>query len=148
MSEQDSVHDAMQGAGANATAGEMLRAARMAHGIHIAALAASIKVTVKKLEALEGDRIDELPDSTFARALAQAVCRFLKIDPAPILAKLPGPRPATRLEHVAQGLNQPFRDTTIRREPFVLDTVARACDMGARAAGGRRDRHLAPARPA
>ncbi len=125
MSEQDSVHDAMQGAGANATAGEMLRAARMAHGIHIAALAASIKVTVKKLEALEGDRIDELPDSTFARALAQAVCRFLKIDPAPILAKLPGPRPATRLEHVAQGLNQPFRDTTIRREPFVLDTVAR-----------------------
>jgi cytoskeleton protein RodZ len=119
MSEQDSVRDSTQDAGPNATAGEMLRAAREAHGIHIAALAASIKVTVKKLELLESDRIDELPDSAFARALAQAVCRFLKIDPAPVLAKLPGLGPVSRLEHVAQGLNQPFRDTGTRTEPYV-----------------------------
>jgi len=92
------------------SAGEMLKAARLAQGVHIAALAASIKVSVKKLEALEADQFDQLPDPTFARALAQTVCRFLKVDPAPILARLPEPGTPSRLEHVARGLNQPFRD--------------------------------------
>ena len=35
-----------------------------------AALAASLKITPRKLEALESDRFDELPDATFTRALA------------------------------------------------------------------------------
>lgn len=108
------------------TAGEMLKAARVASGIHIAALAASIKVTVQKLEALEADRHDELPDPTFARALAQAVCRFLKIDPVPVLAKLPELGTPSRLEHVAIGLNQPFRDGAgRRREGFRLSSLLR-----------------------
>ncbi|WP_457306933.1 helix-turn-helix domain-containing protein, partial [Polaromonas sp. P5_E6] len=38
------------------TAGTLLREAREAAGIHIAALAVSLKVPVKKLEALELDR--------------------------------------------------------------------------------------------
>ena len=67
----------------------MLRAAREKRGLHIAALAASIKVSPRKLEALETDRYDELPDLTFTRALAQTVCRALKIDAEPVLAKLP-----------------------------------------------------------
>jgi cytoskeleton protein RodZ len=71
------------------TAGARLRLAREATGLHIAALAVSLKVPVNKLEALEGDRIDLLPDAVFARALASSVCRTLKIDPAPILATLP-----------------------------------------------------------
>ena len=96
------------------SAGEMLKAARLAHGVHIAALAASIKVSVQKLELLESDRFDELPDPTFARALAQTVCRFLKVDPVPVLAKLPEPGTPSKLEHVARGLNQPFRDSGSR----------------------------------
>ena len=54
-----------------------------------------IKVAPRKLEALEADRYDELPDLTFTRALAQTVCRALKIDAEPVLAKLPpaGDRP-------------------------------------------------------
>ncbi|HWP18763.1 MAG TPA: RodZ domain-containing protein [Burkholderiaceae bacterium] len=97
------------------TPGQMLKAARQAAGVHIAALAASIKVSVQKLEALEDDRYDELPDATFARALAKTVCRALKIDPAPVLARLPEPGTPSRLEHVAMGLNQPFRDGSPRR---------------------------------
>ena len=58
-------------------------------GLHIAALAAAIKVAPRKLDALENDRYDELPDATFTRALAQTVCRTLKIDAAPVLALLP-----------------------------------------------------------
>ena len=46
----------------------MLRAARQQQGLHIAALAAAIKVTPAKLEALEAGRIEALPDATFARA--------------------------------------------------------------------------------
>lgn len=96
-----------------AAAGALLRAARQAQGLHIAALAASIKVSPAKLEALEAGRSHELPDHTFARALALAVCRVLKIDAAPVLALMPG-APATGLGlglgRVDGGLNTPFRD--------------------------------------
>jgi cytoskeleton protein RodZ len=99
-----------------ATAGDILRQARQAQGVHIAALAAAMKVSQRKLEALEADRLDELPDATFTRALAQAVCRTLKIDPAPVLALLPQ-HAAHRLEHVAEGLKEPFRERAGRSEP-------------------------------
>ena len=97
------------------TAGGLLSEARQAQGMHIAALAASIKVSQRKLESLEADRFDELPDATFTRALAQAVCRSLKMDPAPVLALLPAPV-SHRLEHVSQGINQPFRERAARGE--------------------------------
>ena len=71
------------------SAGTLLREAREAAGLHIAALAVSLKVPVKKLEALEADRVDLLPDAVFARALAASVCRTLKTDPGPVLASLP-----------------------------------------------------------
>ncbi|HEY2255736.1 MAG TPA: helix-turn-helix transcriptional regulator, partial [Variovorax sp.] len=72
------------------TAGDMLREAREAHGLHIDVVAAALKVTPQKLAALENDDIAALPDAVFARALAASVCRALRIDPAPVLAKLPG----------------------------------------------------------
>lgn len=98
------------------TAGALLRQARQAKGLHIAALAASLKVPQRKLEALESDRHEELLDATFARALAQTMCRSLKVDPAPVLALLPhAVDPA--LDRVAQGLNQPFRERPGREEP-------------------------------
>lgn len=68
----------------------MMRAAREAAGLHIGALAVSLKVPVAKLESLEADRFDELPDAVFVRALAGSVCKVLKIEPGPVLALLPG----------------------------------------------------------
>ena len=97
--------------GASTTAGRLLREARERQGLHIAALAASIKVTQKKLEMLEADRFDALPDATFTRALAQTVCRALKIDSAAVMKLLPPPS-GHRLEQVGEGLNAPFRDRT------------------------------------
>jgi cytoskeleton protein RodZ len=98
------------------SAGAMLRAARERQGLHIAALAATIKIPQRKLEALESDRHDELPDATFTRALAMTVCRALKIDPAPVLAQLPqiGGKP---LPDVAGGLRAPYRERPARDEP-------------------------------
>ncbi len=92
------------------SAGRLLREARERQGLHIAALAASIKVTPHKLEMLEADRFDALPDATFTRALAQTVCRALKIDPAAVLVLLPPASVGHRLEQVGGGLNAPFRD--------------------------------------
>lgn len=72
------------------SAGTLLRQAREGAGVDIGALAAALKVPVGKLEALEADRVDLLPDAVFARALAASVCRILKIDPEQVLALLPG----------------------------------------------------------
>jgi len=71
-------------------AGAMLRQAREDAGLHVEALAVALKVTVKKLEALEAGRIDLLPDPTFARGLAASICRGLKLDPKPVLDLMPG----------------------------------------------------------
>ena len=89
------------------TAGCLLRAARERQGLHIAALAVSMKVPVKKLEALEADRFDLLPDAVFVRALAASVCRSLKIDSAPVLALLPAST-TPRLNADDRGINTPF----------------------------------------
>ena len=105
------------------TAGGLLRKARQAQGLHIGALAASIKVTQRKLELLESDQFDQLPDATFTRALAQAVCRTLKVDAAPILALLP-PGVTHRLEQVSEGLNTPFADRPGRLAPREWARVA------------------------
>ena len=98
------------------TAGGLLRQARQARGLHIAALATSIKVSPQKLELLETDRFDELPGATFTRALAQTVCRSLKIDAAPVMALLPQVA-GHGLEQMSRGLNEPFRDRPGRRVP-------------------------------
>ncbi|MBP6673708.1 MAG: helix-turn-helix domain-containing protein [Vitreoscilla sp.] len=101
------------------SAGEMLRAARQAQGLHIAALATQLKVTPRKLELLESDQHAELQGSTFVRALAQAACRALKIDPAPVLARLPDAHGNT-LDQVNGGLNAPFREHGARRAALEL----------------------------
>ncbi|MES2787609.1 MAG: helix-turn-helix domain-containing protein [Pseudomonadota bacterium] len=90
------------------TAGALLRQAREAAGLHVAALAAALKVPVPKLEALENDRYDLLPDNVFARGLAASVCRTLKIDPQPIMERLPQ-RATPRLVRTDEGVNAPFR---------------------------------------
>ncbi|MDZ7813923.1 MAG: DUF4115 domain-containing protein [Ideonella sp.] len=87
----------------------MLRAARQAQGIQLVTLAAQLKIAPRKLEALENDQLDELQGSTFVRALAQAACRVLKVDPAPVLARLPQHKSST-LEQVSGGLNAPFKE--------------------------------------
>lgn len=88
-------------------AGRRLKQAREAAGLHVVALAAALKVPVKKLEALEAGRTADLPDATFARALAASVCRQLKMDPTEVLAMLPLAGSSRLGED--QALNTPFR---------------------------------------
>ncbi len=93
------------------SAGTMMRNARQAAGLHVAALAVSMKIPVKKLEALEADRLDLLHDAVFVRALAASVCRALKIDPIPVLSKLPL-NSAPQLNPDERGINAPFHPSS------------------------------------
>ena len=92
------------------SAGAMLRKAREAAGMHIGALAVSLRVPVKKIEALEADRFDALPDLVFVRALAASVCRVLNIDPVPILASIPQTG-APQFKNDEAGINVTIRGT-------------------------------------
>jgi cytoskeleton protein RodZ len=111
------MNEPQAGAAPGSGAGDLLRAAREKQGLHIAALAAAIKVAPAKLEALEAGRWQELPDLTFTRALAQSVCRVLKVDPKPVLDLLPSTA-AAELEKVDAGLKTPFRERPARMDPI------------------------------
>lgn len=106
------------------TAGTLLRRAREAAGLHVAALAVSLKVPVKKLEALEDDRWDLLPDMVFVRALAFSVCRTLKIDPQPIVERLPQ-MIMPRLVRASDGINTPFRAPSDGAPPTWFDQLTK-----------------------
>jgi cytoskeleton protein RodZ len=104
---------------AGTSAGAMLRNAREAAGVELSSLALALKISVKKLEALEANRHDELTDSVFVRALASSVCRTLKIDAAPILARLPKSNAPKLVANDETGLNAPFRSPSdTAKRPF------------------------------
>ncbi|MCW5261089.1 helix-turn-helix domain-containing protein [Verminephrobacter eiseniae] len=105
-----------EAADGQATAGGLLRQAREASGMHIAALAGILKVPVSKLEALEADDHSVLTDTVFVRALAASVCRTLKVDAAPVLALLPQNLP--RLSANGAGINAPVKSSAASATAF------------------------------
>lgn len=111
-------------AGNGPSAGAMLRAAREAAGLHVAALAVALKVPVRKLEALEADQYELLTDAVFVRALASSICRTLKIDPQPVLERLPQ-MAAPRLAGSSESINMPFRAPSDGAPPTWLDQLTR-----------------------
>jgi cytoskeleton protein RodZ len=107
-----------------ATAGALLRQAREAQGFKLDAMAQALRVAPTKLQALEADRLDDLPDAMFARALTLAVCRQLKTDPAPVLALLPGQDVSRLAAKNERGLDFPLdRPSFLPQSSFV--TVVR-----------------------
>jgi cytoskeleton protein RodZ len=106
------------------SAGSLLRRARESEGLHIAALAVALKVPVRKIEALEADRLHELPDIVFARAMAASMCRALKIAPEPILALLPRSS-QPQLKSVETGTQASYRVKGLRSEGRPWDHLSR-----------------------
>lgn len=106
------------------SAGAMLRKAREAKGLHIAALAFTLKVPVKKIESLEADRFSELPDLVFARALASSICRTLQIEPGPVLDRLPASNQPS-LGADATSLNASYRVKGDRSGGAIWDRMSR-----------------------
>lgn len=99
------------------SAGALLRQARQAQGVALGDLAATLKVPVEKLQALEDEDWQRLPDVVFLRALAQTICRTLHLEAAPVLALLPQQKVTALAPQV--GLNAPMRE---RGVPSILAT--------------------------
>jgi cytoskeleton protein RodZ len=89
--------------------GGWLRRQRQARGVHLAVLAGALKVPLQKLESLEADRLEDLPDAAFVRSLVLSLCRQLQLDPEPIVHLLP-PVDFEKLERLGKGLNAPFHE--------------------------------------
>lgn len=99
------------------SAGALLRQARQAQGVALGDLAATLKVPVEKLQALEDEDWQRLPDVVFLRALAQTICRTLHLEAAPVLALLPQQKVMALAPQ--GGLNAPMRE---RGVPSILAT--------------------------
>jgi len=111
-------------------AGALLRVAREAQGLHIAALAVALKVPVKRLEALEAGRYDELPDMAFTRSLAMSVCRTLKISPTEVLAALPG-MTVRSIKPASDGLNTQFKSSDFATSSSLRAQLSSPMGIGA-----------------
>ncbi|MBL0422042.1 helix-turn-helix domain-containing protein [Ramlibacter sp. AW1] len=110
-------------------AGALLRQAREDAGLHVAALAGALKVPQRQIEALEQDRIDQLPDVVYARALAASICRNLRIDPQSVLSRLP--KAADSRLGKDEPINVPFRASSDARSGGWRDLLGRPPVMGA-----------------
>jgi cytoskeleton protein RodZ len=105
------------------SAGELLRGHREALGLKPEALAKALRVPLNKLQALEADRLDALPDAMFARALALAICRHLKVDAAPVLARLPQQDVSRLAARDERGLDFPLHRPSLLPSPGWLQLL-------------------------
>ncbi len=63
------------------TVGQDLRAARLKRGDEIAQVSRALKIRKDHLEALEGDRLEDLPGKTYAIGFVRSYARHLGLDP-------------------------------------------------------------------
>jgi len=101
------------------TAGSLLRQAREAAGMHVSTLAEQLKVPAAKLQALEADDWQKLPDAVFTRSLALSICKALQVDAAPVMAQLPKAASAQKFTAPGAGINARVRSKAV---PSVHDT--------------------------
>jgi cytoskeleton protein RodZ len=88
--------------------GQALTRGREERGLSIDVLAAQLKIPVRKLEMLERDEFEQIAGGpTYVRALCRSVCKALRLNEEPLLARLPQSVKA----------NLPERDTSLRT-PF------------------------------
>ena len=100
--------------------GQELAAARRARGLALADVAQQLKFAPCQLEALEQERFDALPGSTFARGMVRSYARLLKLDPEPLVERIAGRCEVPDSNRLAARYQQPvpFSDSA-RRSTFV-----------------------------
>lgn len=94
--------------------GRRLKEVREARGISVAEVAHALKFGVRQVEALEADDYSHLQGATFQRGFIRSYARYLKEDPAPLLALLDVTAPPPEAEIVA-----PSNMGTATSEPFL-----------------------------
>jgi cytoskeleton protein RodZ len=76
--------------------GARLRQAREAQGLAIDDVALQLKFAPRQIESLEAERFDRLPGPTIARGMVRNYARLLKLDPEPLVERMPYSADATR----------------------------------------------------
>lgn len=104
------------------SAGALLRAYREEANMEQETLAAALKVSPQKLQALESDDYSALPALYFARGLAANICRHLERDPAPVLALMPDEKP-----HIPAAEKT---DTSVRTQPMAPVSIGSGSSGG------------------
>lgn len=82
--------------------GARLRSAREALGMETEAVASSLKLSKRQVEALEAGDWSKLPGNTFIRGFVRNYARVLRLDAAELLADLDAPMPTTQLLNLPQ----------------------------------------------
>ena len=72
---------------AGASLGAYLRSLREAKGGSLEDMARSTRVGIRHLEALEDERLIDLPSPVFVRGFIRAYCGFLRESPDPALSR-------------------------------------------------------------
>ncbi|MFZ6753168.1 helix-turn-helix domain-containing protein [Undibacterium sp. Dicai25W] len=72
------------------TAGAKLSAARQQLGLSLEQVAEQLKLSHRQVLAMESNEFDKLPKMVIVRGFVRSYAKLLRVDPAPIIACLPG----------------------------------------------------------
>jgi cytoskeleton protein RodZ len=127
--------------------GAELARARESQGLALADVAQRLKFAQRQLEALEQDRFDQLPGSTFVRGMVRNYARLLKLDAEPLLgrmgARLDAPDPGRIAARYSQPV--PFSDNARRSTTvYLIASLAVLAGVGALAYQWYQERHAPP----
>jgi len=97
--------------------GSYLQSERVSRGVHLDEIAAHTRISAEMLEALEQDRLDELPGGLFTISFVRQYCRFIGVDEEFTIAKL---KRSTEVAPEAPVADTPLSDSTeVTRDPLL-----------------------------
>ena len=107
-----------------------LRSARIQRGLTIEQVAQDTRISARFLEALENESFEELPAPVYVRGFLRSYGNYLRLDPAPLVAELPGVMGGG--EAAVIGAAEPAREAPVRRsaDPFRPAAPARPLVIG------------------
>jgi cytoskeleton protein RodZ len=125
----DAAHTAAQpdAAAPRVMPGARLAQARGARGLSLESVAQQLKFSPRQIDALEGDRYDELPGIAVVRGMVRGYARLVEMDPAPLLESLKDAVPAPDANRIAARYREPvpFSDASKRSNAvYVVFTLA------------------------
>ena len=97
------------------TVGQQLQQARANRKLSCADVTAATKIQPWVLEALESDRLPELMSPVYVKGFLSTYARFLKLDPAPLVAGLQWPQPPEQDEVLLQQQELPPASVTAKK---------------------------------
>jgi cytoskeleton protein RodZ len=95
--------------------GAALAQARGALSLTIGDVAQQLKFAPRQIEALEQDNFAELPGGMFARGMVRAYARLVRLDPEPLLARIPAGAPAPNNAEALAAIRRPIPITDSSR---------------------------------